>query len=215
MQGFMNGFYKKTGKRVGDAVLALFVLIISLSVLVIIFMSLYFLTWENPLFIQKRPGLHHSLFNLYKIRTMYPNASARVTHYCLFLRKYSLDELPQFVNVLLGDMSVVGPRPLLEEYLPLYNASQLRRHEVRPGITGWAQINGRNAIPWPQRFALDVWYVENLSFSLDMKILWHTVRSFFSPKNVREEGLKEYEKFRGSLPLSKSANLEKFLSQEV
>ena len=211
----MKEFYKDIGKRVIDIVIALAVFIISMPFLLLLLIGLYFLTRENPIFIQKRPGLHASLFNLYKIRTMYSKPSSLVMRYCLFLRKYSLDELPQLVNVLYGDMSLVGPRPLLAEYLPLYNPSQQRRHEVRPGITGWAQINGRNAIPWPERFALDLWYTDNLSFALDTKILWLTARSLFFPKNVREVGLKEHEKFRGSLPAPEKIKPAKILPQEV
>jgi undecaprenyl phosphate N,N'-diacetylbacillosamine 1-phosphate transferase len=211
----MGRLYKMIGKRILDIGIAFSVVVVSLPLLLLLLVGLYILTRENPLFIQKRPGIHQSLFNLYKVKTMYSKNSHQLISFCLFLRKYSLDELPQFVNVLLGDMSVVGPRPLLAEYLPLYNPSQLRRHDVRPGITGWAQIRGRNALPWPERFALDVWYIDHLSFSLDIKILWVTVRALFFPENVREEGLKEHEKFRGNLPSTESTIPEKIRPQEV
>jgi lipopolysaccharide/colanic/teichoic acid biosynthesis glycosyltransferase len=203
------------GKRILDIGIGFSVLLVSLPFLLLLLISLYIFTQENPLFIQKRPGIHQSLFNLYKIKTMYSKNSHQLIRFCLFLRKYSLDELPQFVTVLLGDMSVVGPRPLLAEYLPLYNPSQLRRHHVRPGITGWAQIHGRNAIPWSERFALDIWYIDHLSFPLDIKILWMTLLALFFPENVREEGLKDYEKFRGNLSSGESTIPEKIRPQEV
>src|SRR5690606_31877066 len=207
----MGRLYTMAGKRILDMGIACCVLVISFPFLLLLLPGLYMLTHENPLFIQKRPGRHQKLFKLYKVRTMYPQCSPQLAKFCLFLRRYSLDELPQFVNVLLGDMSVVGPRPLLAEYLPLYNPSQLRRHEVRPGISGWAQINGRNAIPWPQRFTLDVWYVDHLSFRLDMYILLHTLRALLVTDNVREEGLPEHEKFRGNLLSSVSSAPEKII----
>ena len=211
----MGRLYKMKGKRMLDICIALFILVISLPFLLLLLISLYMLTHENPLFIQKRPGYHQKLFKLYKVRTMYSKNSPQLKKFCLFLRRYSLDELLQFVNVLLGDMSVIGPRPLLAEYLPLYNPSQLRRHEVRPGISGWAQINGRNAIPWPRRFALDVWYVDHLSFRLDVHIMLHTLMALFSTDNVREEGLPEPEKFRGNpLPSGRNAP-EKIIPKEA
>jgi len=117
-----------------------------------------------------------------------------------FMRRFSLDELPQLFNVLRGDLSLVGPRPLLMEYLPLYSAGQARRHEVRPGITGWAQVNGRNAISWDERFRLDVWYVEHHSFLLDMKILWMTLLKVLRSEGVSQKGHATMEKFRGSAP---------------
>ena len=152
-----------------------------------------------PLFFkQVRPGLNGNLFNMYKFRSMTNECDkdgnllideVRLTKFGKFLRSTSLDELPGLWNVLKGDMSLVGPRPLLVEYLPLYSEKQSRRHEVRPGITGWAQVNGRNAISWGEKFDLDVWYVDNQSFWLDIKILWLTVQKVISRDGVSPEGV--------------------------
>jgi len=122
----------------------------------------------------------------------------RLTPMGKFVRKTSLDEIPQLINVLKGDMSLIGPRPLLEEYLPLYNKRQFRRHEVRPGITGWAQVNGRNTVDWPQRFEMDVWYVENISFALDLKILFSTFRKVIKSEGVSSATSATMEKFKGN-----------------
>jgi len=153
----------------------------------------------SPLFFkQVRPGLNGNLFNMYKFRSMTNECDkdgnllideVRLTKFSKFLRSTSLDELPGLWNVLKGDMSLVGPRPLLVEYLPLYSEKQSRRHEVRPGITGWAQVNGRNAISWGEKFDLDVWYVDNQSFWLDIKILWLTVQKVISRDGVSPEGV--------------------------
>jgi len=161
------------------------------------------------LFRQQRPGRNGEPFILLKFRTMrdangadgqpLPDAE-RLTPLGEFVRRSSLDELPQLLNVLRGDMSLVGPRPLLMEYLPLYSARQARRHEVRPGITGWAQVNGRNALGWPQRVELDVWYVENRSFLLDLKILMLTVGRVVSRSGISQPGAATMEKFRGNEP---------------
>ena len=153
--------------------------------------------WINlggPVFFrQQRTGLHGNFFKLIKFRTMSEAKSAdgsvlgdaaRLTPFGKFLRRTSLDELPELINVLKGDMSLVGPRPLLPEYLPYYNTDQRRRHDVKPGLTGWAQVNGRNALSWEERFKLDVWYVENLSFGLDLKILAKTVGVAFSGAGI-------------------------------
>jgi len=160
------------------------------------------------LFTQQRPGLNGNPFVMYKVRTMtdirditgnlLPDGH-RLTPIGKFLRSNSLDELPELINVLKGDMSLVGPRPLLMEYLPLYSPEQARRHEVRPGITGWAQVNGRNAISWEEKFKLDVWYVDNQSFWLDMKILWVTLAKVFKREGISQEGQATMEAFRGSL----------------
>lgn len=159
------------------------------------------------LFRQTRPGLHGKPFAMIKFRTMrdavgpdgtpLPDAE-RLTPFGRWLRATSLDELPELWNVLKGDMSLVGPRPLLMEYLPLYNDRQRRRHEVRPGVTGWAQVNGRNAISWEQKFELDTWYVENRSFWLDIRILWLTVRKVLVRDGISAEGEATMDKFRGS-----------------
>lgn len=159
------------------------------------------------LFRQQRPGLHGKPFEMIKFRSMtdarddagnlLPDAE-RLPPFGRFLRSASLDELPELINVLKGDMSLVGPRPLLMEYLPRYSPEQARRHEVRPGITGWAQVNGRNAISWEEKFKLDVWYVDNQSFSLDMKILWLTFFKVFKRDGISQDGQATMEKFRGN-----------------
>ena len=159
-------------------------------------------------FVQERPGLHGLPFHVIKFRTMTDEVDAagvplpdadRLTRLGLLLRRLSLDELPQLINVLKGDMSLVGPRPLLMEYLPLYTEEQARRHEVPPGITGWAQVNGRNAIDWGRRLELDVWYVDHASFSLDMKILVATFVKVIARQGVSAPGEATVSKFRGSV----------------
>ncbi len=159
------------------------------------------------LYTQVRPGLHGKPFRIYKFRTMNTvvdvsgnlmSDAARLTPLGRFLRSSSLDELPELWNVLKGDMSLVGPRPLLMEYLELYTPGQARRHEVRPGITGWAQVNGRNALSWEDRFALDVWYVDNRSLALDLKILWRTVVAVLRREGISAEGHETMPKFEGS-----------------
>lgn len=158
------------------------------------------------LFKQIRPGLHGEPFELYKFRTMTDEKneqgdllldSVRLTPTGQFLRKYSLDELPQLINVVKGDISLVGPRPLLMEYMELYDERQKKRHEVKPGITGWAQVNGRNAISWEEKFELDVWYVENQSFWLDMKILYLTLLKVIKSEDINQAGQATMEKFTG------------------
>ena len=159
------------------------------------------------LFSQSRPGLHGHLFVMYKFRTMRDawapggkllTDAERLTRFGRFMRSLSLDELPELWNVLKGDMSLVGPRPLLMEYLELYTPEQARRHEVRPGITGWAQVNGRNALSWEEKFKLDVWYVDNKSFWLDMKILALTVWQVLARKGISSEGHATMPPFKGS-----------------
>ena len=162
------------------------------------------------LFRQTRPGLNGKPFLMYKFRTMtderdqsgelLPDAR-RLTRFGRFLRSSSLDELPELLNVLKGEMSLVGPRPLLMEYLPLYSAEQARRHEVPPGITGWAQVNGRNAIGWDEKFKLDLWYVEHRSLALDLRILWLTVAKVFQREGISQQGQATMEKFRGNSKL--------------
>lgn len=159
------------------------------------------------IFKQQRPGMYGKSFNVYKFRSMTDERDekgellpdhVRLTKFGQLLRKLSLDELPQLFNVLKGDISLVGPRPLLIEYLELYTPEQARRHEVRPGITGWAQVNGRNAILWEEKFKLDVWYVDNRSFWLDMKILFMTVHKVFKSEGISQNGHVTIEKFRGT-----------------
>jgi lipopolysaccharide/colanic/teichoic acid biosynthesis glycosyltransferase len=173
----------------------------------IIIILLYFKNGASEVFfMQYRPGRNEKLFRLIKFKTMNNKCDAsgnllpdaeRLTAIGSFIRKTSLDELPQLWNVLKGDMSLVGPRPLLVEYLPLYNEHQKRRHEVKPGITGWAQVNGRNAISWQEKFDLDVWYVDHCSFSLDMKILWLTILKVFKREGINQAGQATVEKFNG------------------
>lgn len=176
--------------------------------------GLVWLSLGRPvLFCQQRPGLHGTPFYLYKFRTMsnlYEGQGSllpdemRLTTLGKLLRRLSLDELPQLLNVLNGDMSLVGPRPLLMEYLPLYSKEQARRHEVRPGLTGWAQVNGRNALSWEDKFNLDVWYVDHQSFGLDLKILWRTCLEVFRSDGINQEGQATMSKFVGSAVKSKS-----------
>lgn len=159
------------------------------------------------LFRQTRPGRYGKPFLMYKLRTMTEDRDAegrllpdsrRLTGFGKFLRSTSLDELPELINVLKGEMSLVGPRPLLMEYLPHYSAEQARRHEARPGITGWAQVNGRNAISWEEKFKLDVWYVDHQSLWLDLKILWLTLSKVFRREGICQEGEATMEKFKGT-----------------
>lgn len=192
----------------------LFDLLAASLALLLLAMPLLALAWlirrklgSPVLFRQVRPGLHGKPFTMVKFRTMtderapdgalLPDAQ-RLTPFGRFLRASSLDELPELWNVLRGEMSLVGPRPLLMEYLPLYTPEQARRHEVRPGITGWAQVNGRNAISWPDKFALDVWYVDNQSLWLDIKILWMTVRKVLVRDGISAAGEATMSKFKGS-----------------
>lgn len=184
-------------KRIMDLICSTFLLIVTSPLLVLTIFLVRIKLGSPIIFMQERPGLHGKPFFLYKFRTMTDQRdtmgnllpdSVRLTSVGQFLRKYSLDELPQLINVLKGDISLVGPRPLLMEYLPLYSEEQIKRHHVRPGITGWAQINGRNAISWEEKFQLDVWYVQNHSLLLDLKILWLTV-----VKVIRSEGINQSE----------------------
>lgn len=193
-------------KRIFDFTVAVLVLVL-LSPVMLLLALLIRIKLGSPIFFrQSRPGLMGKPFRIYKFRTMalardsagdlLPD-QARLTDFGTFLRKYSLDELPQLFNVLLGDLSLVGPRPLLIEYLPLYSEEQYRRHEVRPGITGWAQVNGRNALNWESRFELDVWYVDNHTFWLDIKILVMTVKKTLNHEGINEQGQATMSKFTG------------------
>src|SRR5690606_32521488 len=161
-----------------DLIISLFGLLLLFPVLLIVTVLLFIVNNGKPFFFQPRPGLNSKIFKIIKFKTMNDKNNSegnllpdsdRLTSIGSYVRKSSLDEIPQLINVLKGDMSLIGPRPLLVQYLPLYNDLQNRRHEVRPGITGWAQINGRNAISWKQKFEYDVWYVENISFAIDIK----------------------------------------------
>jgi sugar transferase EpsL len=190
----------------------LFLIFLSLPLIlpIYLFIALLVLTrLDSPvLFRQSRPGLSGKIFNMYKFRTMTNECDknrvllsdeVRLTKFGKFLRSTSLDELPSLWNVLKGDMSLVGPRPLLVEYLPLYSTQQARRHEVKPGITGWAQVNGRNTIAWDKKFDLDVWYIDNQSIWLDIKILWLTVKKVILRDGVSQQNHVTMDKFRGSL----------------
>lgn len=194
-------------KRLFDILFALAVLALASPFFLLGVLVVWFDMGRPIFFRQQRPGYHGRPFMLYKLRTMreahdatgraLPDAK-RLTRWGMLLRRTSIDELPQLINVLKGDMSIVGPRPLLMEYLPLYSPEQMRRHEVRPGITGWAQVNGRNALRWEERFRLDVWYVDHCSFWLDMKILLLTIRKVLVREGISAAGEATMSKFTGS-----------------
>lgn len=198
--------YKTVFKRIFDFVTAFIGLMILSPVFIAIGIGLYFANNGKPFFFQSRPGLNGKLFNIIKFKTMndkkdgngnlLPDAE-RVTPIGGFVRKTSLDEIPQLINVLKGDMSLIGPRPLLPQYLSLYNEKQKRRHNVRPGITGWAQVNGRNAISWTKKFELDVWYVDNISLILDIKIYFLTIKKVILKEGISQEGQVTMEGFNG------------------
>ena len=194
-------------KRIFEILASLLGLTLLLPMLAFVSITVRLRLGSPILFCQARPGLHGKLFMLRKFRTMrtpradedlHSTDSLRLTRLGRFLRSTSLDELPTLWNVLRGDMSLVGPRPLLPEYLPLYTAHQMRRHEVKPGITGWAQVNGRNAISWEEKFELDVWYVDQRSFLLDLKILWMTVWQVVARRHVAADGHATMPPFRGA-----------------
>jgi lipopolysaccharide/colanic/teichoic acid biosynthesis glycosyltransferase len=194
-------------KRSFDLLAALIGLAVFLLPMLIVALLVRMKLGAPVLFRQTRPGLHGAPFQMIKFRTMRDAVDAhgnalpdeqRLTTFGNLLRRTSLDELPELLNVLKGDMSVVGPRPLLMEYLPLYNAEQRRRHDVRPGVTGWAQVNGRNAIGWDEKFRLDVWYVDNRSFALDLLILLKTVKKVFVQEGISSTGHVTAPPFRGN-----------------
>jgi lipopolysaccharide/colanic/teichoic acid biosynthesis glycosyltransferase len=194
-------------KRLFDFTTALLALMLSIVPLLVIAFLIRLRLGNPVIFRQTRPGLCGNPFNLIKFRTMTDETSAtgqllpdaaRLTSLGRFLRATSLDELPALWNVIQGDMSLVGPRPLLMEYLPLYTPEQARRHEVRPGITGWAQVNGRNAISWGEKFQLDEWYVDNRSLWLDIKILWLTVKKVLAQDGISASGEATMPRFTGS-----------------
>jgi sugar transferase EpsL len=194
-------------KRAFDLIVALLVLMLIWPVIAMVALLIRFNLGAPVLFRQQRPGLDAKPFYIYKFRTMLLTRDEhgellpdreRMTSFGSLLRKLSLDELPQLFNVLKGELSLVGPRPLLMEYLPLYNADQARRHSVRPGITGWAQVNGRNAISWEDKFKYDVWYVDHQSFWLDLKILWLTVKKVVVRDGISARGEATMSKFIGT-----------------
>ncbi|MDZ4168505.1 MAG: sugar transferase [Coriobacteriia bacterium] len=198
-------------KRILDVLTAAVLLVVLSPVLLITALLVRVMLGSPVLFTQQRPGRGGRVFTLYKFRSMHDallgesavsavgSDAQRLTRFGRILRSSSLDELPELVNVLLGQMSIVGPRPLLVEYLPRYNDLQARRHEVRPGITGWAQVNGRNAVSWDERFAMDVWYVDNRSFLLDFRILARTVSTVFRRDGVSATGHATMEPFGGNV----------------
>ena len=199
--------YKNCIKRLLDFLLSLTALLILSPVLLILCILGAIFMKGNPFFTQQRPGKNEKIFRLIKFRTMscekdrdgnlLPDEQ-RLNRYGKFLRSTSLDELPELINILLGQMSIVGPRPLLVKYLPLYNEEQKHRHDVRPGLTGWAQVNGRNAISWEDKFRLDVEYVQNISFAMDMKVIFTTVGKIFKREGISSETSATMEEFRGT-----------------
>lgn len=199
--------YKKIIKPVIDIIIALLIIVLLSPVMLLLVVLLALNNSGTPFFVQRRPGKHGKIFKIIKFKTMNDRRdpegnllpdSERLTPIGAFVRKTSLDEIPQLLNVIKGDMSLIGPRPLLPRYLDLYNDFQRRRNEVKPGITGWAQVNGRNSISWEKKFELDVWYVDHLSFLLDMKILLLTVKKVFISEGINEEGQATAQAFNGN-----------------
>lgn len=197
----------KNLKRFLDFVLASAAFLLLSPLMILVTVSLFFNNKGTPFFFQERPGKNAKIFKIIKFKTMNDKKgpdgnllpdSERLTGLGSFVRKTSLDEIPQLLNVIKGEMSLVGPRPLLPQYLPLYSEEQKRRHEVSPGVTGWAQVNGRNAISWKQKFEFDVWYVDNISFFLDVKILLLTIKKVFVREGISQEGQATMEIFRGN-----------------
>ena len=193
-------------KRLFDILFSLLVLTMLSPVFLIVALLVRINLGSPILFTQERVGLNNKIFKMYKFRTMKDGKdkngnllpdSERLTKFGKILRSTSLDELPEFINILKGDMSIIGPRPLLIEYLPLYSNEQIKRHNVLPGLTGWAQINGRNAISWREKFKLDVWYVENWSIKLDIKIFFLTIYKVFKREGISQEGEVTMTKFNG------------------
>lgn len=203
-------------KRLLDLLIAVSALVILLPVMIILAAVILIVEGRPVIFSQKRPGYRGEIFTLYKFRTMSGGIdpegkplpdSQRVTRLGNFLRATSLDELPELWNVLRGEMSIVGPRPLLVEYLPRYTREQARRHDVLPGLTGWAQVNGRNALTWEEKFRLDVWYVDHWSLWLDLKILVMTVSKVLRREGISQPGRATMEEFKGSPPVEKESDL--------
>ena len=198
--------YRNFLKRVIDILGALFLLILTSPIIIATAIFIYFKVSRDVIFTQARPGLKEKIFKIYKFKTMSDERDAngellpddqRLGKFGKLIRSLSLDELPQLFNVLKGDMSFIGPRPLLVEYLPIYNETQKHRHDVRPGITGLAQVNGRNAISWEKKFEYDVYYAKNLSFMLDVKIALKTIEKVLKRSGVSKEGQATTEKFNG------------------
>lgn len=200
--------YKSFFKRFLDFWISLIALICISPILLVVTIWLHFANkGAGAFFLQERPGRDGKIFKVIKFKTMTDERDAegnllpdeiRLTKVGNFVRSTSLDELPQLINVLKGDMALIGPRPLLPEYLPLYSKEQARRHEVRPGISGWAQCHGRNSISWTEKFKLDVWYVDHLSLMTDLKVIWLTIASVLKREGISEEGLATVEDFNGN-----------------
>jgi lipopolysaccharide/colanic/teichoic acid biosynthesis glycosyltransferase len=199
--------YRNYFKRIFDLSLSLLLLIITSPLNILITVVLFFINKGKIFFIQPRPGKNEKIFFIIKFRTMNEKKNGsgelladneRLTGIGKFIRNSSLDELPQLINVLKGELSLIGPRPLLIDYLPLYDDFQRRRHEVKPGITGWAQVNGRNAISWEEKFKLDVWYADNVSLKVDLQIIYFTIIKVFNSENVNSSETNTMERFYGN-----------------
>lgn len=199
--------YRLFFKRLIDILASFILLILASPILLVVVLILYYQNKSKVFFFQERPGWHQKAFKIIKFKTMTDTKDAagkllpdnqRITKAGRIIRKLSIDELPQLINVLKGDMSLVGPRPLLFKYIPLYSEEQLRRHDVRPGITGWAQVNGRNSISWGKKFELDVYYVDHLSLILDIKILWMTFMKVIQSEGVNQTADRPMNPFNGS-----------------
>lgn len=199
--------YRKFFKRFLDIIISIVVLVLALPILIIAYLILLYQNKGKVFFFQERPGLNQEGFNIIKFKTMtdakdetgklLPD-NQRITKAGKIIRKLSIDELPQLINVLKGDMSLIGPRPLLFKYIPLYSETQLRRHDVRPGITGWAQVNGRNSISWTKKFELDVYYVDHVSFIFDLQILWKTFIKVIKTEGVNQSDIRPMQPFDGT-----------------
>lgn len=199
--------YRKFFKRFLDIIISIIVLVLTLPILIIAYLILLYQNKGKVFFFQERPGLNQEGFNIIKFKTMtdakdetgklLPD-NQRITEAGKIIRKLSIDELPQLINVLKGDMSLIGPRPLLFKYIPLYSETQLRRHDVRPGITGWAQVNGRNSISWTKKFELDVYYVDHVSFIFDLQILWKTFIKVIKTEGVNQSDIRPMQPFDGT-----------------
>ncbi len=199
--------YKNYLKRILDLLISLFGLLLLLPLFFMVTIILYYTNSGSPFFVQSRPGINGKIFKIIKFKTMNDKKNIngnlcsdeiRLTKIGRIIRKTSLDEIPQLINVLKGDMSLIGPRPLLTNYLHLYNDFQNRRHEVKPGITGWAQVNGRNAISWDKKFEYDVWYVDHLSFNLDLKIFFLTLEKVLKSEGINADNSATIEPFNGN-----------------
>lgn len=199
--------YKNYLKPIFEITLATFGFLLLSPIFILVTVGLYFANNRKPFFFQVRPGKNEKLFKIIKFKTMNDKKDKngnllpdeiRLTKIGKFVRSTSLDEIPQLLNVIKGDMSLIGPRPLLPEYLPFYNNEQKRRHEVKPGITGYAQVNGRNAISWEEKFKLDVWYVDNISFLVDFNIILNTIKKVIVREGISSDSSATMEKFKGT-----------------